>query len=141
MDPAKFSEPTEYCAGEYYEKRASLKRCKINHASIGELRSGMMDNFRQSGSENPFSRSCEELGFCSLSSHKVSCIATVRGVNGNELITSGILYCTKASLNTDGCRLTGYKVLMEIKPEIFFNYQVCQASSSSSFSFSFFFSN
>jgi len=125
----QLEEPMEHSAGENYQELVSLKRCNFNHYSMRALRSGIMYDFCKSGSENPYTKSSEEPRLGKLSSYEISCSVTVRVVDGNDLVTSGILYCTRANPSSvGGCRSGAYKVLMEFKSESIFNYQVCLMS-------------
>ncbi|XP_059453022.1 CST complex subunit CTC1 isoform X2 [Corylus avellana] len=123
----QLEKPMEHSAGENYQECVSLRRCNFNHSPIRELRSGIMYDFHKSGCENPYTQSRKKPKLCNLSSYEISCLVTVRGVDGNDLVTSGILYCTRANLGSSGgCRSGAYKVLMEFKSESFFNYQLLQ---------------
>uniref|UniRef100_A0A2N9HSB4 CST complex subunit CTC1 n=1 Tax=Fagus sylvatica TaxID=28930 RepID=A0A2N9HSB4_FAGSY len=112
LNPTKVSreqleESMERSAGENYQDHASLKRRKIDHASIRALSAGVMYDFSKPGSElsacsNSYAQSNEELMSCNLSDHEISCSVTVRGVNCNSQVSSGILHCTSDSLNGGG---------------------------------------
>jgi hypothetical protein len=139
LNPTKVSreqleESMERSAGENYQDHASLKRRKIDHASIRALSAGVMYDFSKPGSElsacsNSYAQSNEELMSCNLSDHEISCSVTVRGVNCNSQVSSGILHCTSDSLNGGGgCGPSARKVLLEFKSESFFKYQVCLIS-------------
>ena len=122
----QLEKPMERSAGENYQERVSLRSCNFNHSPTRALRSSIMYDFHKSGGKNHYTQSREEPRLCNLSSYETSCLVTVRGVDGNDLVTSGILYCTRANLGSSGgCRSGAYKVLMEFKSESFFNYRVC----------------
>ena len=128
----QLEEPMECCAGENYQEHASLKRRKIDHTSIRALSAGVMYDCSKtdcglSSCFNSYAQFNEELMSYNLSSyHKISCLITVRGVNCNSIVSSGTLQCTSPSLNGGGggCRPSARKVLLEIKSESFFKYQV-----------------
>ncbi|KAF3974532.1 hypothetical protein CMV_002140 [Castanea mollissima] len=124
----QLEEPMECCAGENYQEHASLKRRKIDHASIRALSAGVM--YDCSKPDRGLSSCCinEKRMSCNLSSyHKISCSITARGVNCNSIVSSGTLQCTSSSLNGGGgCRPSARKVLLEIKSESFFMYQFLQ---------------
>lgn len=129
----QLEEPMECCAGENYQEHASLKRRKIDHTSIRALSAGVMYDCSKtdcglSSCSNSYAQFNEELMSYNLSSyHKISCLITVRGVNCNSIVSSGTLQCTSPSLNGGGgggCRPSARKVLLEIKSESFFKYQV-----------------
>lgn len=129
----QLEEPVECCAGENYQEHASLKRRKIDHTSIRALSAGVMYDCSKtdcglSSCSNSYAQFNEELMSYNLSSyHKISCLITVRGVNCNSIVSSGTLQCTSPSLNGGGgggCRPSARKVLLEIKSESFFKYQV-----------------
>lgn len=127
----QLEEPVECCAGENYQEHASLKRRKIDRASIRALSAGVMYDCSipdrgLSSCSNSYAQFNEELMSCNLSSyHKISCLITVGGVNCNSKVSSGTLQCTSSSLNGGGgCRPSARKVLLEIKSESFFKYQV-----------------
>ncbi|XP_030950352.1 CST complex subunit CTC1 isoform X1 [Quercus lobata] len=129
----QLEEPMECCAGENYQEHASLKRRKIDHASIKALSAAVMYDCSKpdhglSSCSNSYAQFNEELMSCNLSSYqKISCLITVRGVNCNSMVSSGTLQCTSSSLNGGGgCRPSARKVLLEIKSESFFKYQFLQ---------------
>lgn len=127
----QLEEPMKCCAGENYQEHASLKRRKIDHASIRALSAGVMYDCSKPdrglvSCSNSYAQFNEEQMSCNLSSyHKISCLITVRGVNCNSIVSSGTLQCTSSSLNGGGgCRPSARKVLLEIKSDSFFMYQV-----------------
>lgn len=127
----QLEEPMKCCAGENYQEHASLKRRKIDHASIRALSAGVMYDCSKPdrgliSCSNSYAQFNEEQMSCNLSSyHKISCLITVRGVNCNSIVSSGTLQCTSSSLNGGGgCRPSARKVLLGIKSDSFFMYQV-----------------
>ncbi|KAF5468328.1 hypothetical protein F2P56_012486 [Juglans regia] len=127
----QLKECPEHSANENYE-RLSLKRRKSDHASIRESSSGVMFEFCKSSSELSAcscssTQSSEEPRCCNSNSYEISCLVTVRGVNGNRAVSSGIMHCTRLNLNTGGsCRSSMQKVLLEFKSESFVKYQLLQ---------------
>ncbi|KAG6674780.1 hypothetical protein I3842_15G062100 [Carya illinoinensis] len=127
----QLEECPEHSANENYE-RVSLKRRKSDHALIRASSSGVMLEFCKSSSElsarsYSSTQSNEEPRCCNSNSYEISCLVTVRGVNGNRAVSSGIMHCTRLNLNTGGsCRSSMQKVLLEFKSESFVKYQLLQ---------------
>lgn len=119
----------QHCDGS----NASLKRYKVDHES-GWALSGLVDIpckvFREfSGCSNSYAKSNEKQRQCNLTSHEISCLAAIRGVNNHGGVHSVNLSCTRAMLSSWGfCRPSSCKVMLEFKPESYHKYQVCQIS-------------
>ncbi|KAF3446226.1 hypothetical protein FNV43_RR11405 [Rhamnella rubrinervis] len=107
---------------------ASLKRCKVDHESGGAL-SGLVDIpckvSREFSGSNSYAKSNEKQSHCNLTSHEISCLAAIRGVNNHGGVHSVKLSCTRAILRSWGfCRPSSCKVMLEFKPESYHKYQL-----------------
>lgn len=123
----------EDCMQQCDGGNASLKRHKVCHESGGALL-GSVDIpckvFRElSGCYNSCAKSNKKHRHCNSTSHEISCLAAIRGVNNHGGVHSVNLSCTRAMLSGwRFCRPSSCKVMLEFKPESYHKYQVCQSS-------------
>ncbi|KAF5740713.1 CST complex subunit CTC1 [Tripterygium wilfordii] len=123
--PAKVSRD---CAGENCKQCVPSKRCKIEGTSSKVLISCLRDDIRDADVKLSAYSSCREHSegrkyMNSKSIHEIPCVATVRAVNNQSMVYSGILYSKKA----DGdCKATAKKVMLELESDNFSVYQLLQ---------------
>ncbi|XP_015884731.3 CST complex subunit CTC1 isoform X3 [Ziziphus jujuba] len=121
----------EYCDDGNRQGHSSLKRHKVNHESSWAF-SGLLENPCKPVREvSACSNSCvkpnEKQKNCNLTSHEVSCLAAIRGVNNHSGVYLVNLNCTRAMSSSQGfCRPIASKVMLEFRPESYYKYQLLQ---------------
>ncbi|XP_057973338.1 CST complex subunit CTC1 isoform X2 [Malania oleifera] len=127
----ELEKPMERNTCKIYQDYVSYKRCRMDHASSGELSSGFVDYSSVAGEgsccdQNDYfsiSRKFnQEWRTCSSSLLEISCLAVISGID-DSLFSSGILYYKKANANGG---VGAQKVLLEFNSDSFFKFQFLQ---------------